>query len=335
MPRKNEDNNSSPTPQRGSARAWGVRLGAHGLGVMATAALLLLPFVSRSTLEIVWESAKYTEFLRLSWLDALLFVGMAACLWALAVILFEVVSSRRAPVHKVLGMPRGSVMTETLVILPIFFLLTFGIAQLAVNNIAGLLVNAAVFQSGRTAWLWSSEADEGRRGVTSAMVKDLAHAQAAVVLAPVAPGEFIQGVSIQNERFIELRGVMMGSQLPAFSTDTGSAGKTAATGFLMGTNMTNLPEMDSSFSNALDTSSWPARTTRKLTFAFHASEVVVLEENSEVGVRLTYHHFQAFPMVGRIFGELKTDVGTRPGYYKTLERKFTMPAQINPNKKTP
>jgi hypothetical protein len=313
---------------------WLVRIVAHSLGVVVVALLLLLPYLNQATIEVITASAQHSAFLEMSAFEAVFHLSLAACLWALCVIGFEIVTSKRKPVAKLLRLQRGSVMTETLVILPVFFLLTFGIAQLAVNNIAGLLANAAVFQAGRTGWLWASEADAGRRGVTMTKAEELARVQAAAVLTPVAPAEFVQAGTTSLE-FRQMRGILLGSQVPSFSQDTGAAAMTAAPALMAGTNMLNQSERDSTFGRAFDTSDFRQRTVRKFTFAYHATELTVTNGGDDVVTSLTYHHHQAFPIVGGIFGDVSLEIGGRPGYYTEIKREFSMPKQIMPNPRTP
>lgn len=327
---------SAPTRvARAPFRVWLARGAAHLAGVMSVAALMLLPYINRQTLNVFWDSAQHTDFLQIAWLDTALYLGLAACLWALVVILFEVVTARRAPLQKVLRLQRGSVLTETLIVLPIFLLLTFGIAQLAINNIAGMLTNAAVFQAGRTAWLWTSESDAGRMNVSFNTAKELTRVQAAAVLTPVAPGEYMQTLSSGSNEFKRMRGILIGSQVPSFSADTGQVGMSLAPALLLGDNMISTTETNSSFVRALDTTSWRQRTARKFSFAYQATEVKVTNSSSQVSVELTYSHHQGFPLVGRIFGDSYSVVGGRPGYYAKITRQFSMRKQIEPNKTTP
>lgn len=313
----------------------GLRCVPHLLGVCLVGGLLLVPFLNRVAFDAIVSSAQQDGFFGLIWVDLALYMGLAACLWAMVVILFEVVTSRRAPVHRALRLGRGSVMTETLIILPVFLLLTFGIAQLAINNVAGLLANTAAFQAGRTAWLWTSEADVQRSGVTSEMVRELTHVQAAAVLTPVAPGEFIQTTGGGSQQFRQMRGILVGSQLFAFSSDSGNMGMSQANLLMAGDNMTSFSGRDASFSRALDNSSWKQRTARKFTFAYHATEVRVINNGDEAGVELTYLHHQAFPLVGRIFGDPHFSIGGRKGFYAEMKRTFTLPKQREPNKARP
>lgn len=331
--------NSEATRGQGFRRAltrYGLRALVHFVGVLTVGALIMVPFLNRATFGAILTSAQSADYLGLIWTDLAIYLGLAACLWAMVVIVFEVLTSRRNPVQKTLNLERGSVMTETLIILPVFLLLTFGIAQLAVNNVAGLLTNTAAFQSGRTAWLWSSEADIGRRGVNDTMVEELTRVQAAAVLTPVAPGEFIQDTGGGTEEFKKMRGILVGSQLPSFSSDTGQAGMDAADVLVNGTYLTKVSGRDSSFLRAIDsTSGFRTRAARKFTFAYHATDAQIVNQGDNVGVRLTYFHHQAFPLVGRIFGEPHTDIGSRPGFYAEITREFTMPKQLEPNKEMP
>ncbi|MFW6058513.1 MAG: hypothetical protein ACOC9W_06625, partial [Persicimonas sp.] len=201
-------NSPSTSPPR--LAGWVVRAIAHSLGVLVSAVAVFALMVDWATFEVMWASAQHADFLAMSTFEIAVHLGLAGCMWALAVLGFEVVTSRRAPVKKLLDAADGSVMTETLVVLPIFLLLTFGIAQLAVNNMAGLVTNTAVFQSGRTVWLWTSEAEASRRGVTMDKVRELARVQAAAVLTPVAPGEFIQSLGGGSDEFLQMRGALLG-----------------------------------------------------------------------------------------------------------------------------
>ncbi len=325
------DSKDRPAPWRDFAAKWLMRVGAHSLGISVVAVLLFALNVNRVTLEALWESAHHQAFLELAWVELALHVGLAACLWALVVIGHELVTSREGSPRKTLRLEGGSVMTETLVILPIFFMLTFGIAQLAINNMAGLLANAAVFQAGRAAWLWSGEADVARNGVSTGKVEEMARIQAAAVLTPIAPAEFIQNPAGLSDEAQQMRGVLLGGQMPAFSQDAGGPAKSAAPAFLAGDNMTNVSNKDSAFFRSFDTSGWRQRTVRKFTFAYHSTEITVINGADEAGVNLRYHHHQAMPYIGKLFGDWRADVGGRPGHYATIEREFTMPKQIAPN----
>ncbi|TXD38228.1 pilus assembly protein [Lujinxingia vulgaris] len=226
---------------------------------------------------------------------------------------------------------RGAVATETLIVMPVLLLLVFGLAQLAVVNIAGMLANYAAVQAGRAVWVWHPETqplndESARRGVTDAMVVDHARAQAAAALAPVAPGDHQMSGGEGSAVLERMRTMMMASQVESPPNDSGRMVQEA--GFDAATNE------DAAFWRALDGSSFPERTSRKITFAFLATEVEVITRGSEVGASLTYQHYIAFPLVGAIFGE-QSSVGGRSGSFSTITREFLLPAQVQPNAETP
>ena len=312
--------------------SWAARITAHAIGVAVTAAIVALPFLDTVTLEAMWLSAHQGQYLESTWWEFALHLAASGCLWTLAVLIFEVVTGRREPVRKLVGAKTGSVMTETLIVLPIFLLLTFGIAQLAVNNIAAIVCDTAAFQAGRTAWLWHSEAATSRMGVTDEDVEEMTRIQAAAVLTPVAPGDFIVDVTGQTEKMEQMRGSYIGGQLPLFASDQGEIGENTAQALILAGSGPGI--MDTRFSKALDESSFRERTARKFTTAYVNTEVQLEDNGQEFGATVTYQHHQAFPMVGGIFGSFQT-VGGRPGYYWTLERTYVLPKQILPNPELP
>ncbi|MFW5965989.1 MAG: TadE family protein [Persicimonas sp.] len=309
----------------------------HVFGTLSIATLFVLPGMNRIAAAAIWDSARHPEFVALSWSEVLLHLGLSAALWTLSVLLFKVARGKRKPVKKVLALRTGSVITETLIIMPFFLLLTFGIAQLALNNMAGLLANTAVFQAGRTAWLWSSEADANRRGVNDSKVEELARVQASAVLTPVAPGEFMQAPLGASDEFKDMRGILLGSQMPALSQDTGAMARPAANAYLLGGDAATAQSgQDSSFIRAFGLSNFRERTVKKFTFAYQATEVEVERQGEQVQTELTYRHHQAMPMVGSIFADNSIlQVAGRQGYYAPIERSFSMEAQIPPNPEMP
>jgi hypothetical protein len=321
---------------------------AHTLGVLVVAAVMFVPLLNKPTLELMWASAAEHAFLEFTALEVLLHFALAGCLWTMIVLFWGVVRSRRQPVKTLLNLNRGNVMTETLVILPVFFLLTFGIAQLAINNMAAIVANTAVFQAGRTVWLWSSEAEANRRGVTFTKAREMARVQAAAVMTPVAPGDFVQDPGIGSGEFESMRAILLGSQIPFPSSDLGQVADSAVPLFFAfdsidpaslsslggGSGMTSIPGKNSSYYRAFDSSGFRSRTVRKFTFAYACTHIQLIDHGDQVGARLVYLQQQAMPMVGRIFGDFSI-VSLRPDYYARIEREFTMNKQIVPNPTVP
>ena len=89
----------------------------------------------------------------------------------------------RPVVTRRLIVSKGAVFLETLIALPIVLLFILGLSQLAMNNIASMMFNLAVFESARTTWVWEGE-DCGTCDAL-AIAQDYARIQAAAALAPV------------------------------------------------------------------------------------------------------------------------------------------------------
>ncbi|MFU8802225.1 MAG: hypothetical protein ACNA8W_00310 [Bradymonadaceae bacterium] len=306
-----------------------VRLLVHGLGVLIMAAVLLIPFWSRPAYQsalLAHQSDELWSFL--GW-EFALHMGLAACIWALGWIVVALVKEWRKQEPRPLRVvsARGSVMTETLITMPVLLLLIFGLGQLTVNNIAGVLTNLATFQAARVVWLWEGEPEPCGGGGCD--VQDRARIQAALVLTPAAPGEYNKGNDL-SARAEQVRGIMVGSQRPWPSSDMGFEGMEMADDVLADDG----PGWGTNFTGAIDASSFIARSARKFTFAYEATEITYSTSADEVTVELKYKHFAAFPIVGRIFGEVDT-VGGRTGYFATFNRVYTQDRLPEANRQVP
>lgn len=328
-----------PAPSM-SSQAWQwtlVSLGHLG-GVTLIAsgiALLVLPL---STIKLVLSAHRVAPMMiQRSMASILLHIGLSACIWALGVILYKLWKRPRPQVIHRLGQ-RGSVMTETLVVLPVFMLLSFGMAQLAVNNIGGILANVAVYEAARAAWVWQPEVDVTRvTKVTDSIVENRVRIAAAMVMLPVAPGDF-EVDSVDDDTFKSAREALALGQMPWGML----AGGESIVNFVGGLNTKKAYQNNLSVARALDESSFLARTVRKFTGAYQATTVDISERQaneSDQGsgnrtvVELTFKLQQAMPLTGRVFGELET-IGGRKGYYNTYTRTYsfrTQPFKPNPN----
>lgn len=314
---------------------WFVRI-VHHTAAVSLVAFLLAYVVSPST--YAWkafQTAVFVDELReVSLLAVGIHVGLAGCLWALMYIIYQLVrlrTSNRAP--KVVKLARGSVMTETIVILPVWMLLVFGLLQLAVNNVGGILANVAVYEAARSAWVWKGEVGN-RAGVTDAVVSDRARIAVAMVMTPVATGDFttspVLPAAAKKMRtalafaHVPLSSVLAGV-LPADATDLlAGAGSFSLTGLATRNNQ--------SVWRALDGDPFIIRTLKKFTFAYHCAKVDVSESNGETTVKMTYNHQISMPAMGPVFGKFKfpaADNGYRAGYYTTYKRTSGRASQGN------
>jgi hypothetical protein len=323
---------SNPKTGRFATRAVerAVAVAGHGVATLLVSALLLWVYVDSSTLSVFVEVIDNPQFRTFLAPELLLHLGLSVCLWAFVYLLGSFLWRARNPAHTRLHTsPRtsrqGTVMTETIIALPVLLLLIFGIAQLTVNNIAGIFTNLATIQAARSAWLWEREPCSSIECDAS----ERARIQAAAVLTPVAPGSmFIQDGGLPPAA-ARMLGVLVGAQDPQIGNDSGGRGmQTAAR--VSGRNPTS-----GSFSRALDRQSFTVRTIHKFTFAYHATDIEVSNPSGDVvRVDLTYRHHCAFPLVGRIFGEAG-EVAGRPGYYADFTRSFEINRLPRPNRDAP
>lgn len=86
---------------------------------------------------------------------------------------------------RVVKLTRGTVMTETLIILPFLLLLISGLAQFTMLNMAGLLANLAGYNAGRAVWVWDAQ------GVSDDECERRALDGAAHAVAPSVPDDYV------------------------------------------------------------------------------------------------------------------------------------------------
>lgn len=258
--------------------------------------------------------------------------GYASLIWGTLVVGVVLLRRRNNPrrvKHVRVAMSRGTAMVETLIVLVPFLLMTSGMAQLAMINVAGLLSDLAAFQAARAAWLWQPEADAGRGGANNETVKFRARTAAAMVLAPSAGADhwvgrnfpagsgppfrrirtgitasFRKGFPVTGER----EWTMSGSNWAYFSETTPTA---TATGLF--------------FNTAFDSKSFHLRAGRKCTQAWMGlEEFEIVNSGDQIGVHFTYKYSLVFPWFAYIFGGVESH-GARVGHYAHIEREFTLP----------
>lgn len=330
------DKVSLALPERARWARYGALAVVHVVGVCFVA--LTLGWLLLGSEHLQWVIAEHQR-----WGDWSLFVdelavhvGVSATLWAMVALLGAAFLSNEGRSRRVVRRARGTVITETLIVMPILLVLIFGIAQLAVVNIAGMLLNYGTHQAGRTVWLWAPEVNPingkaARRGVNADRVEEVARVQAAAALTPVAPGEFkADDPGAAAPQFEMMRGLLLATQSANPSNNSGLDAMDAARGQSEFTSATDL-----AFFRALDTATYPERTVRKFTFAYSAIELDVIDDSSQAGVRVTYQHKMTFPMVGRIFGGTPGTVAGAPGVYSEMVREAIFMAQVPPNAELP
>ncbi len=267
--------------------------------------------------------------------EYLLQVGLSACLWALAVIVFKLVAiahrdarAEKLKPTRIALKARGTVLTESLIVLPVFLLLTLGLIQLTLNNTAAIFTSLAAFQSGRTVHLWAPENSGSswarNGGVSSDNIQERARVAAASVLAPVAPSQYLDGSCSTSSLFNNKLEAMMSVTLGAAGS-LGSASAGTVRALAMGREMSTRNNL--TVTKAFDSDKFAVRAPIKLLIAYCHTAAEVRTTNGMHAVTVTFSHKQAMPLVGRIFGSvIKTS-----GRYNNVVRTYNIPQQISPN----
>lgn len=305
----------------------------HGLMIMTLAAVGVVVLADFRTVGMLIEALQSGQF-NLSPYHVLLHMGLAACTWAFGVIGYLYIKQlRQQPQARVVKLSRGTALTETLIILVPFLLLTSGLAQMSMMNIAGMLSDLGAYQGARAAVVWLPEQQIRRVNMTSSCdltaansVCNRVRAAVAFAVAPSAPSNFYLGSNPNpgNEDFKRARGAMAAAF--GMGSSTGSSGYNSAnrsTGALGGGQKGTLTNV--SFSEALDTHSFSKRAARKVTNAFVSlEELRVLSSGNNVGVSFTYKYQLVFPWFAWIFGQQD---GFGGAYFLPIKREYTLPAQ--------
>lgn len=325
--------NAPPTSAESSRPvSWVLACVGHVAAVSLIASGVAVLIVPMATLKLVFSAHQMAPaMIERSLPSILLHIGLSACIWALCVIAYKLWIRPRPKVLHRLGQ-RGSVMTETLIVLPVFFVLCFGMAQLAVNNIGGILANVAVYQAARAAWIWQPEVGVTRVSteITQEDAENRVRIAAALVMTPVAPGDYKKDDE-GNDAFGKNREAMASSQdilgtvlnIPDIMAGFEAGGNTRAT-------RNNL-----SLARALDESTFMTRTVRKFTHAYQATAVVIKTDSGRTEVDMTYKLQQVMPIANRIFGEFDTVAG-REGLFSVYKRTYSFRTQpFKPNSQTP
>lgn len=295
---------------------------SHALAVATIFTLFVSLFLTEQSLALL-KIGLFDELLQADVATPLvLLFGLAACAWSLLFIVYKLVRTHvDRPVHVNLKKARGTVVTETLIVLPVFFLLTFGLAQMALNSIAGLLSTLASYEVTRTLGVWAVEEGNNRAPggtVTASHIRDRARLAAAMVIAPATPNHE-SGVHCDR-----------GSALPLMLEGLGGAGLDTTVDA-----NNSISTMAEAFGHATFASRGPA----KLTGAYCNINVTWSGVNTDsdytgrsmLTTNLQYHHPAVMPLVGPIFSS-DPGAGTwSTNHVSTFERSYSVRTYLTPN----
>jgi hypothetical protein len=297
---------------------WLFRSVAHISGVLTVLSVVVLCFVNAEVARAFLVALDDPTFYSIVTVPTISLVGVAACLWALIWITGALlVQGRRGRKKLLVVRTRGTIMTEFLIILPTYLLLTSGLAQLSINSTAQVLTSLATFQAGRTAWLWEAETRGGnvRNGTTAADVNDHARIAAAAVLAPVVPAEF-RGACGYTALFDDTMRAM--TLMPA----------SAARGLTIG--QVDASPRNRFYNVAFDDSVMLERGAKKFFMAYCHTKVTYEMGGKGILTKVEYDHANVFPWFAYIFGQPKTS-GGRLAYYSVMRAEYSLPLQLDAN----
>lgn len=288
---------------------------------LTTIAIVCLVIHPKQAYYVLMLNLKVEELRALGWSDGLMLWGLGACVWALMFITYRLFEARRQQAKaKTLRLSRGTIMTETVIILPVYFMLSFGLSQLSLNFIAGSLANVAGYMASRSYWVWEGEVNKNRSGtnVSQADALERAKISGALVMAAVAPGDFT-GFSLGGLNGSAQKARAMTAPLGFDSGQLAQIFNAATGGFSMG---------EGSFYKSFDPSSGLVRGALKFTHAYNASTVEVLPNGA--GVKFTYQMLQSMPAVGKFFGSFKVSGpnGLMGYYWLSIMRDYTFTKQL-------
>lgn len=281
----------------------------HLIGVLAVFAvvmgLTLSPQVALSVMETSLSDGALRE--SLLWRMGIQ-LGLAGCFWTMGYLFYcsvsQTLAARRVP--RLIRRAYGTVVTETLIVMPVLLLLIFGLAQLSINNIAGILSHVASFQAARTVWVWEPES------VSDAELEERVRVAVAAVMAPVASGN----MPAAYQRDLGARAQAMSSLMTERFKSLAGGGVGAAGA---STRQSIVEGLDGNASHT-------ARATRKFTQAYRSVGPVELTKGqggAAIGATMAYQHYQAMPLVGRIFGK-----NISGNYYHELTIGMEIPSQL-------
>lgn len=305
----------------------------HAAAVTIIAVVLALLVFDLHTID--WFAyAWFEQGFEPAWSSLALHVGLSVGLWAVAVVGWRlwrhrVRQKKQARVVR-LSQARGAVFVETLVVLVPLLLLTSGLAQLAMLNVAGLLSDLAAYQGARTAWIWQPEADAGRSGVTDDDVQFRARTAAAMVLAPTAGSDFTVGRNFPRGSGPPFRRIRTGITAAFRPGQMTGEMLWTASGYnwdYFGMQRKHATHDNLTFNHAFDSVSFELRAARKSTQAWmNLREFQIVDRDDEIGVHFTYQYDLLFPWFAYIWGPRST-IAMRSANHVGIEREFMMPKQ--------
>ena len=263
-------------------------------------------------------------------LQVLFHLCLSALVWALIVFAYTLTTRKSgARVVRAATVRRGSVMVETLIAVPVFLTLLFGLVQMTLNNTAAIMASLAAFEAGRAGAIWEAESRSTSSRIKDAAktssddVNERARMAAATVLASVASSSFSDGCSTSSAFSSKMTAMTSASNLAGIAIPT-----SGALGYL-GT--INALSSEKSLSSAFDDNRFEFRGTLKMITAYCNTTATVSNEGNRIRTVVEYDHKLTVPMMGRIFMSKMKMLQ----YYSTIRRTFVTAQVMAPNPAPP
>jgi hypothetical protein len=281
---------------------WKIPLVASGhvVGTGVVALTLAFLVMDGSAIEMVFGAIGSGSVAGTPWLWVGIHLFLSAALWGMIAFAGKRLMKRDDDRSKrIIKLQSGTAMTEFLIILTPFLLLTSGLAQLAILNTASLLADVASYNATRAAWVWETQDDVDNR-----FIERKARVAAAMALAPSAPSDFSTDDAAEIKDLAE---------------ELDGGGNYAAGG--------NAPHSAMTYLMAYDTGDFSERVLKKLYFAYNAIDMNVRIDDENVESNFTYQMNCVFPWFAYIWGDRRT-VSGRSGFYVPIRRRHTLPKQL-------
>jgi hypothetical protein len=304
-----------------------VRIVGHLLAVLTITGGFAVAFLNEAVWSLMVSGAEDSQVLSSLIQEGMLLFGLAACFWAMLFIAYLYIKAGLESRRKLaIVRTRGSIITETLIVFPVFLLLTFGLAQMAVNSMAGLLTTLGVYQAARTMAVWGPEIGHNRTGSGTVQpndVRERGRIAASAVITPVAPAMARSMTCNESQQFRQM-----------------VRGMTAA-----GLSPTAIPTPAiKTFTEALSDDRFAVRGPSQFKAAYCQTSVT-FDGNFVTDMRdsrrndftttVTYNHKIAFPLVGAAFGTRTGGAFGVGGYSTTVKRSYKMTQFLSPNPRLP
>lgn len=274
-------------------------IAGHTIGVGVIAVALAWVVADAATLEMIVVALQRGSVAGTPWVWVALHLGISAAIWFMIAFAVRRLMKRDEGPKRVVKLQRGTALTEFLIILTPFLLLTSGLAQLAILNTASLLADVAIYNATRAAWVWDTRDDVDRD-----FIEKKARIAASMALAPTAPSDFSTDQA---------------NDIKDLAEELGGTGAFALGGDAEHSAMT--------YSIAYDTGTFEERILKKLYFAYLATEMQVRVGDDPIEANFTYQMNCVFPWFAYIWGQ-HTSVAGRSGFYVPIRRRHSLPQQL-------